>query len=276
MNNFLFLGYGYVAKQLVQVLSDDKYRFIGTSRTFFHDDNVECILFDDIIKISPDITHVLISIPPKAEGDIAFLKFSEHLKKLKNIKWIGYLSTTGVYGDTKGAWVNEDSEINPMNPSSTNRVIAEEQWLSLLDLPVNVYRLPGIYGKGRSIVEDVKSGNLNQIIHKDQQVFSRMHVEDIAVTLATSIANKDSRKIYNLADDLPASSFDVAKYVLDLLRIKHPPVVEFDKADLSEMARRFYSECRRVDNSKIKLELGIKLKYPTYKEGMKAIIDSYT
>lgn len=275
MNNFLFLGYGYVAKHLAKILPRDDYNLFGTSRSMFPDENVECIIFDEILKISPEITHILISLPPKEEGDLAFLKFSEHIKRLKNLKWLGYLSTTGVYGDTKGEWVDENSKINPMNPSSVNRVTAENQWKSL-DIPeLNIYRLSGIYGVGRSAVDDIMSGSLKQLIYKENQVFSRMHVEDIARALYASIANNDKEQVYNFADDLPASSLDVAKYVLDYMGVKHPDIVEFQNANLSEMAKRFYSECRRVSNKKIKSSLNFKFLFPTYKEGMSSIIQRY-
>ena len=275
MNNFLFLGYGYVAKHLAKILPSDDYNLFGTSRSMFHDENVECMIFDEILKISPEITHILISLPPKEEGDLSFLKFSEHIKRLKNLKWLGYLSTTGVYGDSKGEWVDENSKINPMNPSSVNRVTAENQWKSL-DIPeVNIYRLAGIYGAGRSVVDDIMSGTLKQLVNKENQVFSRMHVEDIARALYASIGNEDKEQVYNFADDLPASSLDVAKHVLDSLGMEYPPIVEFQNANLSEMAKRFYSECRRVSNKKIKSSLNFKFLFPTYKEGMSSIIQRY-
>lgn len=275
MNNFLFLGYGYVAKHLANILPKKEYSLFGSSRSIFHDENVECIIFDEILKISSEITHILVSIPPKEDGDLVFLKFSEHIKRLKNLKWIGYLSTTGVYGDTKGEWVDENSKVNPMNPSSLNRVVAENQWLSLEIPVVNIYRLSGIYGEGRSVVDEIMSGSLKRLINKENQVFSRIHVEDIVRGIYASIINQDKQQVYNFADDLPASSIDVAKYVLDSLGIEYPEIVEFENANLSEMAKRFYSECRRVSNNKLKSKLGFEFKFPTYKEGMNSIIQSY-
>ncbi len=208
-----------------------------------------------------EATHILHSIPPSAKLD-----FNYEMQP----KWFGYLSTTGVYGDTKGDWVDETSEVNPNNERTRQRVLAEQQWLNS-GLPVNVYRLSGIYGAGRSAIDDLKDGTAKRI-YKENQFFSRIHVDDICKVLLAS-TNKTG-EIYNVADDLPAPSTEVVEYAAKLMGITPPPLVPYEKAELSEMARSFYASSRRVKNDKIKA-LGIKLAYPTYKEGLDAIFTKY-
>lgn len=185
-------------------------------------------------------------------------------------KWFGYLSTTGVYGDTKGDWVDENTEVRPNNERTEQRVLAEQQWLNS-GYPVNVYRLAGIYGPGRSAIDDLKEGTAKRI-YKKNQYFSRIHVEDICKVLLASM-NKTG-EIYNVADDYPSPATEPVEYAAKLLGITPPPLVDYEKAELSEMARSFYASSRRVKNNKIK-KLGIKLAYPTYIEGLDAIFTKY-
>ena len=208
-----------------------------------------------------EATHILHSIPPSADIRLDYAM---------QPKWFGYLSTTGVYGDTKGGWVDENSPTNPNNKRSEERVRAEQEWLNS-GLPVNIYRLSGIYGPGRSAIDELKQGTAKRI-YKENQFFSRIHVEDICRVLMASMGK--TGEIYNLADDMPAPAAEVVEYAAKLLGITPPPLVDYEKAELSEMARSFYSSSRRVKNNKIK-ELGINFAYQTYKEGLQDIFTKY-
>ncbi|MCE3232857.1 MAG: NAD(P)-dependent oxidoreductase [Rickettsiaceae bacterium] len=216
------------------------------------------------------MTHVLHSVPPSGKGDIVFNYHFNELQNLPDLKWFGYLSTTGVYGDHDGAWVDENTPTNPFNDRSRWRADAEAAWLNS-DLPTHIFRLSGIYGPGSSAIDDVRNGTARRI-NKPGQVFSRIHVEDIAQILEASIAKPNTGSIYNCADDYPCPQAEVVEYAAKLLGVQPPPLIDFDKADLSPMARSFYSCNRRVSNQKIKGELGLELKYPDYKKGLGAIV----
>lgn len=215
-------------------------------------------------------THVLLSVPPTDNGDFILQKFGKLLSELKNIEWIGYLSTTGVYGDHQGGWVDENTPVNPPNKRSESRVLAEKKWLES-GLPVHIFRLSGIYGKGRSAIEALQNGTARRI-DKEGQVFSRIHVEDIATILEHSMAKPNIGAIYNCADDMPEAQEKVVAYAAELLGVEPPPLVSFEEADLTPMARSFYDSNRRVKNTKIKEELGVKLQYPDYKVGLQSIV----
>jgi nucleoside-diphosphate-sugar epimerase len=217
-------------------------------------------------------THLLLSIPPdEKDGDIILKYFLSYLKHAEDIQWIGYLSTTGVYGDHQGGWVDETTPVNPPNARSQRRAEAEEAWLAS-GLPVHIFRLSGIYGKGRSAIDDLKNGTARRIDKKDQ-VFSRIHVDDIATILEASIKHPAPGSIYNCADDLPAPQEEVVAYAAKLLNMEPPPLIPFEAADLSPMARSFYESNRRVSNKKIKEELGVKLAYPDYKLGLLSCVE---
>ncbi len=210
-----------------------------------------------------EATHILLSIPPNENGDIIIGE------KFPAAKWIGYLSTTGVYGNTDGGWVDETSPLKPANDRSKWRVLAENQWLQT-GLPVHIFRLSGIYGLGRSAIDELKKGTARRIA-KPNQFFSRIHVEDIAQILAASVKNPTPGEIFNCADDLPAPAAEVVEYAAKLMGIEPPPSVPFEEAEMSEMARSFYLSSRRVKNDKIKKILNVSLKYPDYKQGLAAI-----
>ncbi|MCD6034909.1 MAG: NAD(P)-dependent oxidoreductase [Rickettsiales bacterium] len=215
-------------------------------------------------------THLLISIPPDEErGDIVLWHYEKYLKHMHHLEWVGYLSTTGVYGDHQGAWVTETTPVNPPDGRLKRRVEAEQAWLAT-GLPVHIFRLSGIYGPGRSIIDQLQAGTAHRI-DKPGQVFSRIHVEDIARILLASMDAPQPGSIYNCADDCPEAQATVVEYAASLLGINPPPLVPFEEAELSPMARSFYANNRRVSNKKIKEELGVKLKYPDYKAGLKAI-----
>lgn len=222
-------------------------------------------------------THVLNSIPPAGESDPVLLHHAAGLAALKGLKWVGYLSTTGVYGNTDGEWVDERAGLHPTGARGRARVAAEQAWLDLgrLGLPVHVFRLAGIYGPGRSALDAVRAGTARRVV-KPGQVFSRVHVEDIATVLEASMAQPSPGGIYNVCDDEPAPPQDVIAYAAALLDKPAPPDVPFSEAakTMNAMARSFYDDNRRVRNRRIKDELGVTLAYPDYRVGLKALLDA--
>lgn len=279
-NKHIFcFGFGYTASHLLDKLNG--WRISGTcrdeeKRIQLEEDVCGAYLFDKETSLASkvfcdDITHILISIPPDAEyGDIVLKHHMEDLRKLKNLKWVGYLSTTGVYGDYGGAWVDENTEAKPFNARTERRLAAEKLWLKS-GLPVNIFRLSGIYGVERSVIDALRDGTAKRI-DKKGQVFSRIHVEDIANILKASMDSGIAGQIYNCADDMPCSQSEVVEYAAQLLNVEFPELVKFEDADLSDMAKSFYACNRRVSNKKIKQDLGIKFLYPTYKEGLNSIL----
>lgn len=232
---------------------------------------VEAILWDDAAAVDQAIVgagHLLASLPPDAHGDPVLDRHAAALAAASP-RWVGYLSTTGVYGDRAGGWVDEESAIDPATERGRRRAAAEAAWLAI-GLPVHLLRLAGIYGPGRSALDRVRDGRARRIV-KPGQVFSRIHVADIAQVLAASIARPRPGRAYNLADDMPAPPQDVIAFAADLLGAPPPPEVAFDEADLSPMARSFYAESKRVSNARIKSELGVQLLYPDYRAGLRAI-----
>jgi len=221
---------------------------------------IDAILFSKVSeKHLLDATHILSSIPPQEKGDVVIPHLAD------NQKWLGYFSTTGVYGDWDGDWVDEESEPRPNNDRLKRRLEAEAQWR---ERGGHVFRLAGIYGKGRSAIEDVLAGTARRI-DKPGQVFSRIHVEDIAQIVLASMNRPNPKAIYNACDDEPAPAHEVVQFACKLLDREAPPLIPFDRAELSPMGREFYSANRRVKNERIKQELGVKLQYPTYREGLK-------
>lgn len=217
------------------------------------------------------VTHVLSSIPPDRQGgDAVAIALVPQLEAL-NLQWFGYLSTTGVYGDRQGGWVDETTPVNPQNLRSQHRVTVEQQFLNS-SLPTHIFRLPGIYGpgEGRNPISRILKGNV-QLIDKPGHYFCRIHVEDIVQTLERSMAQPTPQEIYNLSDDQPSESLPVLLEAYRLLGRPAPPALPLEVADLSPMAQSFWRESRRVRNDKIKQVLGVKLRYPSYREGLAAI-----
>ena len=218
-------------------------------------------------------THVLVSIPPDLEGDAVLRHFRDDLAALPDLAWIGYLSTVGVYGDWKGAWVDETSPPRPMSERSLRRLQAERAWQAFgrdSGRRVEVFRLAGIYGPGRSVIDTLRSGTARRIV-KPGQVFNRIHVDDAARVLAAAIDTPTGHGLYNVADDEPAPPEDVVAYAAELLGLRVPPAVPFDEAGLAGMAASFWAECKRVSNARIKSALGVRLAYPTYREGLRVL-----
>ncbi len=281
-------GYGYSCERLGQALNqlpsewkisgttrdDDRYnqlKEIGVKPHYFDNNRPLC----DAAYTLQDATHLLISIPPDKNGDNAFRAHAEEISQLKNLEWIGYLSTTAVYGDRNGRWVDEESEISPSSQRGTRRAMAEEQWLSLYQnygLPVHIFRLAGIYGPGRSAIDSVRAG-IARRIHKRGHAFGRIHVDDIVGTLIKSFLNPQPGQIYNVCDNMPAPSHEVISFTCSLIGKKEPPLIDFEDANLAPITRSFYNDNRRTRNEKIKHELGVELKYPDYKTGLQGCLD---
>ncbi len=217
-------------------------------------------------------THVLCTIAPGTAGD-PVLRTCAPL--LKQARWLGYLSTTGVYGDRGGEWVDEDTPANPTQPRSMERLAAERGWQAMAleaGACLDIFRLPGIYGPGRSAIDQVKAGTARRI-DKPGQFFSRIHVEDIAGAVLKAMTGPHPGGIYNVADDLPVSTEEVVAFACELLGRPAPPAIPWEEVapTMSAMARSFYAENRRVRNDRLKRELGVVLRYPTYREGLRAI-----
>lgn len=217
-------------------------------------------------------THVVLSIPPDERGDPALDLHRDTLDAATDLEWLGYFSTVGVYGDFGGAWIDETAETRPINARSKLRVEVEQQWCDYADkrgVPLLVLRLAGIYGPGRSAFDRLRDGTARRIV-KPNQVFNRIHVDDIG-RVTQLAAERALGGTFNLADDEPAPPQDLVTYAAGLMGVPPPPETPFETAQMTEMARSFYSDNKRVSNKAIKSALGIELLYPTYREGLDAI-----
>ena len=271
------LGFGYVARTLARAAADDFAAIAGTVR---NEERARALAAEGFSAIPfghsgavDGATHILISAPPDEDGDPALAALGDRIAAGRGAEWIGYLSTTGVYGDRRGGWVSEDDEPRPGSARAERRIAAERAWLAFGEaegVAVQVFRLGGIYGPGRSALERLRAGTARRIV-KPGQVFSRIHVADAAEVLKASIAQPRAGRVYNVADDEPASQADVVAYAAGLLGIEPPPEEPFETAGLSGLARDFYSGCRRVRNDRIKRELGVVLRYPGYREGLRSL-----
>ncbi|MDX2101624.1 MAG: SDR family oxidoreductase [Alphaproteobacteria bacterium] len=268
-------GFGYSARALAAQLAPAGWQIHGTARSAARLAEIAATgatahSFDrgqpltDLSALMA-ATHILSSVPPDEAGDPVLDAHAADLAQ-SSAAWVGYLSTTGVYGDRQGGWVEEDDALRPVGPRQARRVTAEAGWRAL-GLPLHIFRLAGIYGPGRSAIDTVRSGRAQRVV-KPGQVFARIHVDDIATVLAASIARPNPGAIYNVADNEPAPPQDVILYACQLLGVTPPPEIPFDAADLSPMARSFYAESKRVSNRRIREELGVTLRYPTYREGL--------
>jgi len=273
----LSFGHGYSARALARLLLPQGWRIIGTCRSEetaagLRADGVEARIWPDGDDLAADLaeaTHVLSSVPPGATGDPVLADWAAALAA-QSFDWVGYLSTVGVYGDHGGGWVDESTPVSPSTERGARRVAAERAWSDIPGLPLHVFRIAGIYGPGRGPFAKVREGTARRIV-KEGQVFSRIHVDDIAQVLAASMARPDPGAIYNLCDDDPAPPQDVIAFAAELLGLPVPPEVPFEEADLSPMGRSFYSESKRVRNDRIKSDLGVRLHYPNYRSGLAAM-----
>lgn len=275
----LSFGHGYSARALSRLLAPQDWRIIGTTRD---EDKAARLMNEgtepriwpgaDMIPALNAATHLLISAAPGPDGDpvLAHLR-DEIAQRAGQFEWVGYLSTTGVYGDHQGAWVDETTALTPSTKRGIARVEAEAAWAAIDGLPLHIFRLAGIYGPGRGPFSKVRSGTARRII-KPNQIFSRTHVADIARVLAASIARPNPGAAYNVCDNDPAPPEDVIAYAADLLGLPVPEAVDFETADMTPMARSFYAESKKVRNDRIKDELGVDLLYPDYKSGLRALL----
>jgi nucleoside-diphosphate-sugar epimerase len=271
----LSLGHGYTARALARRLIPQGWRVIGTTRSAEKAETLRALGVEPLIwpgDLGPALaraTHLLSSIAPDAGGDPVLRAHGPQIAAAP-VRWAGYLSTTGVYGDHQGGWVDEETPLTPTTDRGRQRVLAEAQWQAT-GLPLHVFRLAGIYGPGRGPFEKVRDGTARRII-KPGQVFSRIHVEDIAQVLEASIHKPNPGAIYNVCDDDPAPPEDVIAHAATLLGLPLPPAVPYDEADMTPMARSFYAESKRVRNDRIKTELGVRLIFPDYRAGLAALL----
>jgi nucleoside-diphosphate-sugar epimerase len=275
-------GLGYSAAALARHLLGQGWRVTGTCRDEARASELQRlgiapVLFDraqpiaDLDRRLASVTHLLSSVPPDETGDpVLDMHGAALAAAAQRLAWIGYLSTTGVYGDRGGDWVDETSALSPSGMRGRRRLAAERAWLALPQ-PAHLFRLAGIYGPGRSALDTVRSGKAKRIV-KPGQVFSRIHVEDIAAVLLASIARPEPGTAYNVCDDDAADPAEVIAFACALLGVTPPPAVPFAEAELSPMARSFYDDNKRVRNERIKHALGVSLRYPSYREGLRALL----
>jgi nucleoside-diphosphate-sugar epimerase len=283
-------GYGYVAQHLVKELQSRNEGWDFTVTTTDRDklmqireSGLKAYMFSDKMPFNDPLfamngaTHILISTPPNHGGDVVFQTHARDILQMTSVEWIGYLSSTAVYGNRDGGWVDETSDVNPSSERGSKRAKAETQWLKMrriAGVPINIFRLAGIYGPGRSAIETVQAGHSKRV-EKPGHAFNRIHVDDIVQVLIASMGQPSPGDIYNLADDNPAPSHELIKYACELLGQDVPPLIPYDEDDMSPMARSFYKDNKRISNDKIKNKLGVTLKYPDYKSGLEDIIKNY-
>lgn len=275
----LSIGHGYSARALAERLVPKGWRIIGTTRSAEKTDEIAATGVEPVVWPGADLGAMLASVPnvlvsagPGQDGDPVLNALERDIRRAAlDLRWLAYLSTTGVYGDHGGDWVDEDTALTPSTRRGVARVDAESRWQSIPDLPLHIFRLAGIYGPDRGPFAKVRDGTARRII-KDGQVFSRIHVEDIAQALDLSLHQPDPGAIYNLCDDDPAPPQDVIAHAAELLNMPVPPAVPFEEADMSPMARSFYAESKKVRNDRIKHALGWMPRYPTYRAGLAAML----
>ena len=279
-NHMLSFGHGYSAQALARVLIPLGWRVTGTTRNPEKAERMQAagvtpLLWDEAGHIKDALgasTHILVSAGPDAQGDPVLRDFGPDIKaRARQFEWVGYLSTTGVYGDHQGQWVDENAPLTPATKRGIARVEAEAQWQNIPELKLHIFRLAGIYGPGRGPFSKVKNGTARRIIKKNQ-VFSRIHVDDIAQVLQASINRPRSGAVYNVCDDYPAPPQDVIAHAAELLGMPLPPAVKFEEAEMTPMARSFYAESKKVNNELIKTELGVSLRYRDYRQGLAALL----
>ncbi|MCF3594782.1 SDR family oxidoreductase [Rhodobacteraceae bacterium LMO-12] len=274
----LTFGHGYSATALARLLTPLGWALHGTTRDPERLDAIAAQGVAPILWPGTDprpalakATHLLLSAAPDENGDPVIAEFgSDMAQYAPNLEWVGYLSTTGVYGDHQGGWVDETTPLTPSTKRGHHRVLAERQWQQL-GTPLHIFRLAGIYGPGRGPFAKVRHGTARRII-KPNQVFSRIHVDDIAQTLLASIKRPNPGAIYNVCDNDPAPPQDVLAHAAELLGMPPPPEESYTTAEMTPMARSFYAESKRVHNDRIKQELGVSLLYPSYRDGLPALL----
>jgi len=286
--NIFCFGFGQVAKNFIKKLSVEKYNInlSATSRSesskeTFNGINYNSYLFNSekfdqnlVVKLK-EADHILVSIPPENQEDLVVKNFSKFIESSK-VKWITYLSATSIYGDHKGEWVNENSKTNPISNNGIARLKAENAWVSLeknKKIPVQIFRLSGIYSNEKNILIRLKSGDV-KLINKKNHYFSRIHVDDISNILFKSLSKFKSGEIYNLSDDKPSTSEDVTLFGAKMLNIENIEKIEVDQIK-SEMLKNFYNESKKVSNKKMKSYFNYNLKFPSYIEGLNYIRSNF-
>jgi nucleoside-diphosphate-sugar epimerase len=304
MNHLFIFGLGFSASAIGAALRRDGWQVSGTVRSSAKFDALKAqgfapLLFGDaggVRRALDGATHCLVSVPPREPGPVSsplgvaasgsgretgdpvLAAHGPALRAASSLRWAGYLSTIGVYGDLQGAWADEETAAEPETERGVARLEAEAAWTAFCrerGLPLDIFRLAGIYGPGRNPLDRVRRGEAHRIV-KPGQVFNRIHVDDIARTVAAAIFQErlePGTRLFNLADDEPAPPQDVILYAAELIGVPPPPELQFEEAALSPMARSFYAGNKRLRNAKIKRELGVALKYPTYREGLRALLD---
>lgn len=296
MTHLVCLGLGYSASAVaLRLRGTDGWRVTGTSRTGagaqrIGDLGLEAIIYDGgapshaLSQALMMATHLLVSAAPDDDGDPLLSRHRADVLSAPRLRWIGYLSTIGVYGDQGGAWVDEATPVAPTSRRSRLRVDAEHAWEEVVmarpQFPrtqLQIFRLAGIYGPGRSAIDKVRDGTARRII-KQGQVFNRIHVDDIATTVLAGMAqtgrtDASGAQVFNVCDDEPAPPQNVIAFAAELVGQPVPPDIPFEEASLGAMARSFYSDLKRVRNTAIKQQLGVALAFPTYREGLRAIVE---
>ena len=286
--NIFCFGFGQVAKNFITKINYENYNINlsttsreTTSKKVFNKVNYQNYEFNDekydhrLIPKLKEADYILISVPPKEGKDLVIKNFSELIESSK-VKWITYLSATSVYGDHKGEWVNEDSETKPTSQNGIARLKAENSWLSLQmnkSLPVQIFRLSGIYSNENNILVRLKLGTA-KLIDKKNQYFSRIHVEDISNILFKSLSKFKSGEIYNLSDDRPSSSEEITSFGVKILDMQNPKKIQVNEIK-NEMITNFYKDSKKVSNKKVKEYFNYSLKFPTYVEGLNYIRDNF-
>lgn len=285
MRQLFCFGLGYSAQRVARRLAAEGWSIGGTARSAegaaaIAARGFEAYVFDGsapgrgLDAAVSQATHVLVSVPPDTSGDPVLRQYAGALARAPHLSWIGYLSTVGVYGDQQGGWVDETTPADPVSERGRRRVAAEEAWLALAardGVRAQVFRLAGIYGPGRSALDRLREGTAQRIV-KPGQVFNRIHVDDIAETVCAGIAGRGALEVYNVTDDEPSPPQDVIAYAAQLLHMPPPPEVALEDARLSPMAASFYADNKRVSNARLRQELGVALKFPSYREGLQAIL----
>ena len=286
MPRLFCFGLGFSALAFAKQMQQRGWQVAGTCRSeekvqTLKAQGIEAFIFGEAPLADPagalaGTTHLLASVPPGDDGDPVLNAHRDNIEAIGGLEWIGYLSTTGVYGDRKGGYVNETSVLLPTTDRGRKRVTAELVWQDLaaaMDVPVHLFRLAGIYGPGRNQLVSLRKGKARRI-DKPGQVFSRIHVDDIAQILAAAATSGLPAQPFNVCDDEAAPPQEVVAYAAALLGMEPPPLVPFEEAEMTPMGRSFYAESKRVKNDRIKNDLGVSLTYPTYREGLKALADA--
>jgi len=287
LNIFCF-GFGQVAKNFIKKLNTEQYNInlsvtsrSKSSKKIFNEINYNSYLFNsdefdqNLVEKLKEAEHILISIPPENQEDLVIKNFSKFIEN-KKVKWITYLSATSIYGDHKGEWVNENSKTNPISNNGIARLKAENAWISLEKnnkIPVQIFRLSGIYSNEKNILTRLKAGEV-KLINKKNHYFSRIHVDDISNILFKSLSKFKSGEIYNLSDDKPSTSEDVTLFGAKILNIENIEKIEIDQIK-SEMLKNFYNESKKVSNKKMKNYFNYNLKFPSYIEGLNHIRSNF-